>query len=659
MAVFVCMYSLRMTHRDGAHFYFLLYVCACVHVQTPAVSMVYTQMEILNKEVFLVSQLEELEDKSLGGGAGSNSNAHLKAVCFVRPSAENVRLLARQLRAIHGFAEYHIYFTNAVRDGFLQELADADEHERVRVVQEVFCDYLILDRHLFTVPVNFRSALMRPVVSDRSRAIQNTDRIVEGIASLLLTLKRRAVIRYSANSDAAELVANNLWHLTYQQERALFDYRAGESYPVVLIVDRRDDPVTPLLSQWTYQAMVHELFDIKNNRVSLHHLPKVPKDQRDLVLSGEQDEFFRSNMYLNYGDLGANMKEMADDYMASKKTNSDIQSIEDMQRFLENYPEFRQKSVTVSKHLTLLTELSRVVDERSLMAVSGMEQDLACSQLSIAAASDGIEEVLSNPSVGVEDALRLALIFALRYEGKATRELGHLRTRLDQRGATPQQMRLLETIVECAGSAKRTGDLFGDRTFLKRASKMAKTIRGVENVYTQHQPLLTQTIEDLVKNRLRESDFPFSNKPGSLPMREPTVRFIHSSVPDLMSCPSTTFPSRGRKCTYRCARAYSLSLSLTIPVLARAHMLRVCARPVYFIRTLYLWLRYRIFVFFLQEVIVFVIGGATYEESREVSLINTERETKTRIFLGGTSVQSSKSFLHDLVAASSRADDYY
>lgn len=27
---------------------------------------------------------------------------------------------------------------------------------------------------------------------------------------------------------------------------------------VQLVLDRREDPVTPLLSQWTYQAMVHE-----------------------------------------------------------------------------------------------------------------------------------------------------------------------------------------------------------------------------------------------------------------------------------------------------------------------------------------------------------------------------------------------------------------
>lgn len=39
--------------------------------------------------------------------------------------------------------------------------------------------------------------------------------------------------------------------------------------PLLLILDRRNDPVTPLLTQWTYQAMVHEVLGIKNGRVSL------------------------------------------------------------------------------------------------------------------------------------------------------------------------------------------------------------------------------------------------------------------------------------------------------------------------------------------------------------------------------------------------------
>ena len=43
----------------------------------------------------------------------------------------------------------------------------------------------------------------------------------------------------------------------------------------MLLVDRRDDPVTPLLSQWTFQAMVHELIGIDANRVDLQNVPGV------------------------------------------------------------------------------------------------------------------------------------------------------------------------------------------------------------------------------------------------------------------------------------------------------------------------------------------------------------------------------------------------
>lgn len=54
------------------------------------------------------------------------------------------------------------------------------------------------------------------------------------------------------------------------------------SRPVLLILDRRDDPVTPLLSQWTYQAMVHELLGLNDNRVVLKGAPGVRKDLEEV-----------------------------------------------------------------------------------------------------------------------------------------------------------------------------------------------------------------------------------------------------------------------------------------------------------------------------------------------------------------------------------------
>lgn len=59
------------------------------------------------------------------------------------------------------------------------------------------------------------------------------------------------------------------------QETELFEFRRTDVPPLLLILDRRDDPVTPLLMQWTYQAMVHEVLSLTNNRVDLRSVPGI------------------------------------------------------------------------------------------------------------------------------------------------------------------------------------------------------------------------------------------------------------------------------------------------------------------------------------------------------------------------------------------------
>jgi len=72
---------------------------------------------------------------------------------------------------------------------------------------------------------------------------------------------------------AKKLATEVRYHMT--QEDQLFDFRKTDTPPILLIVDRRDDPVTPLLTQWTYQAMVHELLGIHNGRVDLRDVADI------------------------------------------------------------------------------------------------------------------------------------------------------------------------------------------------------------------------------------------------------------------------------------------------------------------------------------------------------------------------------------------------
>lgn len=56
-----------------------------------------------------------------------------------------------------------------------------------------------------------------------------------------------------------------------------------------------------------------------------------------------------------------------------------------MAKFVDNYPEYRKMHGNVSKHVTLVTEMSEIVKRRKLMLVSETEQELACNGGQVAA----------------------------------------------------------------------------------------------------------------------------------------------------------------------------------------------------------------------------------------------------------------------------------
>jgi vacuolar protein sorting-associated protein 45 len=213
-------------------------------------------------------------------------------------------------------------------------------------------------------------------------------RCTEGLFAVLLALKKKPLIRYEKNSVLSRklgirllrlMLANELVY-QMQQEAPLFEFRRADTPPILLILDRRNDPVTPLLNQWSYEAMVHEILGIQNCRVDLSGVPGIREELKEIVLSSDHDSFFMDNMYLTFGDLGQNIKVYLDEYQRRHKSSQNIESIDDMKRFMEDYPEFRKLSGNVTKHVALVGELSRIVEREKLLEVSELEQNLACSE---------------------------------------------------------------------------------------------------------------------------------------------------------------------------------------------------------------------------------------------------------------------------------------
>ena len=558
------------------------------------VSMVYTQSQILEKSTFLTASLIPSTKEKLDKKLEREKMPHLKGIVMCRATKANLEAICQEL-ANPMYGEYNLFFSNTLPQESLRVLAEADRQSVVKLVMEVYCDYLAVNKDLFELGLEGALKLSRP----RARWSREEEeglfrRAVKGVLATLLSLRQKPTIRYQGQSELCQHFARALKH-EIDTDRLLFEF--GSAAPpsnsngdtLLLVLDRRDDPVTPLLSQWTYQSMVHQLIGIKNNIVSLEHALNVDKDlQRVVLAQSASDEFFCQNMYLDYGQLSTNAKRMLDTYKSKYDDTRTIKTIEDMQNFVESFPEFKKLANNASKHVAIVGELARLIDVFHLLDISVLEQDLVSSTVDHAGHLDRVKQKVLDPSVDNDYKVRLVMLYALKYESYGGNRIGELKMLLRSQDTMQVHVALVDQILSFGGAARRAGDVFGSSgDFLSKTVSLGfRGIRQVtsadvtENIYTQHKPLLYRTLEEIKIGKLSDAKFPSTGtNPGA--------------------APATTQGG----VTYAPAA---------------------------------------------KEVIVFMLGGTTFEEATMVANMNAA-SPHFKVLLGGTNIHNAKSFLGELM----------
>lgn len=91
----------------------------------------------------------------------------------------------------------------------IERIAEVDEFEAVKQVQEFYGDYLAIHPDLLTFNL---TAPVHPIYGDSPHIWDGFafQRCVEGLAALLLSLKKRPLIRYAKNSSMAKRLASEV-----------------------------------------------------------------------------------------------------------------------------------------------------------------------------------------------------------------------------------------------------------------------------------------------------------------------------------------------------------------------------------------------------------------------------------------------------------------
>jgi vacuolar protein sorting-associated protein 45 len=138
---------------------------------------------------------------------------HLKCICFVRPTPETIQLLVNEL-ANPKYGDYSIYFSNIVKKSSLERMAEADDHEVVKAVQEFYADYLATQKDLFSL--SYGKEIPSVFGSERdSWNPEAFEKATEAVLALLLSLKKKPLIRYERNSLMAKKLAVEIQVLPY------------------------------------------------------------------------------------------------------------------------------------------------------------------------------------------------------------------------------------------------------------------------------------------------------------------------------------------------------------------------------------------------------------------------------------------------------------
>ena len=453
------------------------------------ISVAMTKTELYTNEVVLIEELRARVHKEVDPQVST-----LNCYCLLRPTPDNIDLLCQELRRPH-FAKYALFFTNTISESQISQLASNDVNQLINFLQEAFIDYSALGSRLFSLEM--------PNIEDVRRnpsTCAHTGRIIEGIFAAICSLRGKPIIRYDKNSNVTETIALGLSQMVAQN--ADFFNNVMDESMTVLILDRRNDPLTPLLHIFYYLPIIHDLFNIENNVITIGNSSYVLDERND----PDTEEI--NVMYLE--DAGnaiskryQNLKTMLDQLQ--------VQDLSQMnEKMLLTLQGSKEKQYTAT-HQNLFHEMHKQVINQKLNDLTRLEQIVATVNDPADQCQEICDLIRTMPEMTKENALRLALIYALHYEKSNPEYISRIISELGRWNWQQNELKYIETLFTISGQDNRSGDIFSNKTLRAKFKKGLKSATA-KSQFELYQFPIELIIQDIKNKKLDPNQYPFVDK---------------------------------------------------------------------------------------------------------------------------------------------------
>jgi hypothetical protein len=429
----------------------LIYDAACRSIISPLLSVSQLRRRGVTLHLLLNSEREPIPD--------------VPAVYFCRPTKENLAIIAQDCaKGLYGRS--HLNFVTKLERSLMEDFAklvvQSGSLENVAGLHDQYLDFVCLEQQLFSLGKKNSYALYNGSGASEHMMEAEMTQIAYGLFSVVATVGKVPIIRcpkvrhtrcisssfllrcLRSNSllvpkgGAPEMVARKLYKMIAEHP-TLLRSKSSLHRPLLVILDRNADLITPIHHTSTYQALIDDMLKHNANRVEFDVISdtssKRPKTTtKKFDLNPDEDPFYSRHKFHPFPEAiesnGIDLQEVAvkEQSIRSKAAGKDTNvpdpmasSATDLATAVDSLPALLEQKKQLEVHTSILQAVMNQVAARDVPQFFELEVSLSTGTYKNdpAGAKAAVLKLAGDPTKGnVEDKLRLVVVYILTTNAK-------------------------------------------------------------------------------------------------------------------------------------------------------------------------------------------------------------------------------------------------
>ena len=339
--------------------------------------------DIMEQQVSVVESLEKKRARF----------PDMAAIYLLAPTEDSIgRLLAEfadKTKVLYGKAIF-VYFLGPVPKNLMNELKQCKQLlKRLKGMAEVNTNFLVKEGRAFTLDIY-----------DPFAALYRGNKLeiiaAEKLVTLCATLNEYPFIRYNQESQTCSSLASifKLKMDRFVGSNPSWWYHGSGNCPfsnvekdrsTVLLLDRKSDCLTPLMHDFTYQAMVNDLLNIYGDKITYkaesQDNPQI-KEDKDVLLNDKDKlwvEMRGEHIAKVIEVLSGRIREVVNSSTSNVNRNKkgSNMSLAQLASALKELPEYREVMSKLSQHMNIAHECMDKLKRDKLLDLGDVEQTFA------------------------------------------------------------------------------------------------------------------------------------------------------------------------------------------------------------------------------------------------------------------------------------------